>query len=119
MSMVKVTSSPFVYEGSPSDAKALQKAECLINDLADHRPTSEIPSSPPLSPAPPYQSAPQSPNFSNYHEIDSSILHEVGSPPLQQRSFSSRPGTVELPDTSEDPFRASLPEVLKSGSSRN
>ncbi|TGO64813.1 hypothetical protein BCON_0005g00090 [Botryotinia convoluta] len=90
MSMVKVTSSPFVYEGSPSDAEAPQK---------DYRPISEIPSSPPLSPAPPYQSAPQSPDFSNYHEIDSSILHEVESPPLQQRSFMSRPGTVELPDT--------------------
>ncbi|KAF7900545.1 uncharacterized protein EAF01_007847 [Botrytis porri] len=109
MSMVKVASSPFVYEGSPSDAKA-QK---------DCRPVSEIPLSPPLSPAPPYQSAPQSPNFPNYHEIDSSILHEVESPPLQQRSFNSRPGTVELPDTSEDSFRASLPEVLKSGPSRN
>ncbi|KAF7956817.1 hypothetical protein EAE96_004143 [Botrytis aclada] len=110
MSMVKVTSSPFVYEGSPSDAKASQK---------DYRPVSEILSSPPLSPAPPYQSAPQSPDFSNYHEIDSSILHEIESPPLQQRSFISRPGTVELPDTSEDPFRASLPEVLKSGPCRN
>ncbi|KAF7921422.1 hypothetical protein BELL_0086g00220 [Botrytis elliptica] len=110
MSVVKVTSSPFVYEDSPSDAKASQK---------DYRPVSEIPSSPPLSPAPPYQSTPQSPDFSNYHEIDSSILHEVESPPLQQRSFFSRPGTVELPDTSEDPFRSSLPEVLKSGSSRN
>ena len=94
-------------------------AECLINDLADYRPVSEIPSSPPLSPAPPYQSAPQSPEFSNHHEIDSSILHEVESPSLQQKSFVSRPGTVELPDTSEDPFRASLPEVLKSGSTRN
>ncbi|KAF5874361.1 uncharacterized protein Bfra_004367ca [Botrytis fragariae] len=110
MTMVKVASSPFVYEGSPSDAKAPQK---------DYRPVSEIPSSPPLSPAPPYQSAPQSPNFSNYHEIDSSILHEVESPPLEQRSFITRPGTVEMPDTSEDPFRASLPEVLKAGSSRN
>ncbi|KAF7901202.1 hypothetical protein EAF00_003423 [Botryotinia globosa] len=110
MSVVKVTSSPFVYEGSPSNAKELQK---------DYRPVSEIPSSPPLSPAPPYQSAPQSPDFSNYHEIDSSILHEAESPPLQQKSIFSRPGTVELPDTSKDPFRSSLPEVLKSGSSRN
>ncbi|KAF7944577.1 uncharacterized protein EAE97_005210 [Botrytis byssoidea] len=110
MSVVKVTSSPFVYEGGPSDAKASQK---------DYRPVSEIPSSPPLIPAPPYQSAPQSPDFSNYHEIDSSILHEVESPPLQQKSFFSRPGTVGLPETSEDPSRASLPEVLKSESSRN
>ncbi|KAK6606304.1 hypothetical protein H4I96_04766 [Botrytis cinerea] len=104
ISMVKAISSPTVYEGSASDAKALRK---------DYRPVSEIPSSPPLSPAPPYQSAPQSPEFSNHHEIDSSILHEVESPYIQQKSFVSRPGTVELPDTSEDPFRASLPEVLK------
>ncbi|KAM0148402.1 hypothetical protein ACHAQE_009850 [Botrytis cinerea] len=108
--MVKAISSPTVYEGSASDTKAPRK---------DYRPVSEIPSSPPLSPAPPYQSAPQSPEFSNHHEIDSSILHEVESPSLQQKSFVSRPGTVELPDTSEDSFRASLPEALKSGSTRN
>ncbi|KAF7872437.1 hypothetical protein EAF04_003358 [Stromatinia cepivora] len=106
MSMAKVTTSSFVYEASPPDGKVIPKG---------YRPMSHTPLSPPHSPAPPYQTAPQSPELSNCHEIDSTILNEVESPPLQQRPFASRPGAAEMPDTSEDICRASLPQVLKLG----
>ncbi|CAD6443663.1 65740b2a-899b-4e17-824f-f15eda3b1e6b-CDS [Sclerotinia trifoliorum] len=97
ISMAKGTPPYFVYESSPPDGKVLPKG---------YRPMSHTPFSPPQSPAPPYQSAPHSPELSNYHEIDSTILNEVESPPLQQRQFASLPGAVEMPDTSEDICRS-------------
>ncbi|APA05648.1 hypothetical protein sscle_01g004180 [Sclerotinia sclerotiorum 1980 UF-70] len=99
--MAKGTPPSFVYGASPPDGKVLPKV--------DYRPMSHTPSSPPHSPAPPYQSAPHSPELSNYHEIDSTILNEVESPPLQQRQFASLPVAAEMPDTSEEICRASQP----------
>ncbi|KAJ8071452.1 hypothetical protein OCU04_001772 [Sclerotinia nivalis] len=106
MSMAKVTPPSFVYEASPPDGKVLSKG---------YRPMPHTLLSPPHSPAPPYQTAPQSPELPNCHEIDSTILNEMESPPLQQRPFDSRPGAAEMPDTSENICRASLPQVLKLG----
>lgn len=74
------------------------------------------PSSRCLSPAPPYQSVLQSPDPSNNHEIDSTTIHEIESPPLQQWMFIPQPGVVELPDTSGEPWRSSIPNGFKPGS---
>ncbi|KAG4026904.1 hypothetical protein MFRU_035g00560 [Monilinia fructicola] len=106
MSMTKVTPSSFLYEASPSDTKV---------PLKGYRPIVNTPSSSPLSPAPPYRSAPQSPELSDHQEIDSIAVHEIESPPLQQWSFISQPGIVEMPDTSRDSREASILQVLKPG----
>ncbi|ESZ98615.1 hypothetical protein SBOR_0985 [Sclerotinia borealis F-4128] len=129
MSMVKATPPSFVYETSPSDAKMSSKgnqntpesSEYLIhtNDSVNYRPISQIPLSPPFSPAPPYRSQPQSPGVSDQHEIDSSTVHEVESPPLRNWSLIPRPGAAEMPDTSEDTWRSSIPHALKPGPSGN
>ncbi|QSZ33682.1 hypothetical protein DSL72_005253 [Monilinia vaccinii-corymbosi] len=76
MSTIKVTPSQLVYEAASSEIKVPPKG---------YHPVSHTLSSPPLSPAPPYQSAPQSPGSSDHHELDSMAVHEAESPPLQQR----------------------------------
>ncbi|KAI9647257.1 hypothetical protein NHQ30_003640 [Ciborinia camelliae] len=125
MSTVKTMLSSFVHEASLSGAKIptngnhgysrTNRSFQHTNDSVDNRPMTYASSSPPFSPAPPYQSQPRSPGFSDHHEIDSITVHEVESPPLQQRSFIPQPGAAEMPDTSGDAWRSSFTRASKTG----